>query len=194
MRYIFSIFIFIFSQQLVWAQTNDSIVVTKKSEGVIVSEFPDSVLKFRVDKPNPKRAGLYAACLPGLGQLYNKQYWKVGLVYVGAGVITGFVISNYKEYNKYRKVYVGMIDSNPETPNTYENYTVDDVKYLRDGFRQYLEYSIMAAGLGYILNILDAFISAHLKSFDMSKDISYKMRPTLNSNKQVGFALNIQLK
>ena len=87
-----------------------------------------------------------------------------------------------------------MIDSNPETPNTYENYTIDDVKYLRDGFRQYLEYSIMAAGLGYILNILDAFISAHLKSFDMSKDISYKMVPTLNSNKQIGIALNIQLK
>ena len=163
-------------------------------EAEIVPPFPDSTFHFNVKKPIPKRAGLYSACLPGLGQVYNKQYWKLGVVIAAAGVTSGFMISNYREYNKYRKIYIGMIDSNPETPNTFENYTVDDVKFLRDGFRKYLEYSVIAGSLGYILNILDAFISAHLKSFDMSKDLSFQLMPSMNQTYQASLSLKIPIK
>jgi TM2 domain-containing membrane protein YozV len=177
-----------------FSQSSDTTEVEEQTEAPALQHFPDSIFRFNVKKPIPKRAGLYSACLPGLGQLYNKQYWKAGLVYAGTAVITGFLISNYDEYNKYRKIYIGMIDSNPETPDTYLNYTVDDVKYLRDGFRKYLEYSILSAGLGYMLNILDAFISAHLKSFDMSKDISFHTTPVLNHQKQICLQVGFYIK
>ena len=177
-----------------FSQVPDSTRLPQKIEAPILLPFPDSMFTFNVTKPIPKRAGLYSACLPGLGQLYNKQYWKAGLVYVGAAVVTGFTVKNYQDYNKYRKIYIGMIDSNPETPNTYNNYTVDDVKFLRDGFRKYLEYSILSAGLGYMINILDAFISAHLTCFDMNKDISFHTMPVLNNNNQLGLQISFCIK
>ncbi len=177
-----------------FSQVSDSTRSEQKTEPPVLQHFPDSIFKFNVTKPIPKRAGLYSACLPGLGQLYNKQYWKAGLVYVGAAVVTGFTVKNYRDYNKYRKIYIGMIDSNPETPDTYNNYTVDDVKFLRDGFRKYLEYSILSAGLGYMINILDAFISAHLKGFDMNKDIGLRAMPVLNNKNQVGLQIGFCIK
>jgi len=175
-------------------QAKDSLQVMKANDTILVKSFPDSLFRFNVKTPNPKRSGLYSACFPGLGQIYNKQYWKAGVVYAGGAVIGGFIISNYSNYNKYRKAYVGMIDNDPETPNTVENYTVDDVKFLRDGFRRYLEYSIIAATLGYTLNILDAFIAGHLRTFDMSKDISFKARPFITPQKQTGLKVSFCLK
>lgn len=168
--------LFFIPQSGLFAQETDS---TAASEVAVEPRgaFPDSVLRFNVKRPSPKRAGLYSACLPGLGQLYNRQYLKVGVVYAGAAVIGGFLVTNYKDYTKYRKIYIGMIDSNPNTPDTYQNLTPDDVKYIRDGTRRYLEYSVIAAVAGYMMNILDAFISAHLRTFDISKDISF--RPTI---------------
>jgi hypothetical protein len=175
------------------AQQKDS-VKTVAEPGPSQIAFPDSIFRFNVHHPIPKRAGLYSACLPGLGQLYNKQYWKVGLVYAGSAVLTGFLISNYNQYNKYRKIYIGMIDNDPSTPDTYPNRTVDDILYLRNAYRKDFEYSIISASLAYILNILDAFISAHLKSFDMSNDISYHAVPWINSQKQIGLQLSFALK
>ena len=176
-RFLFFGFFLHSPQSFLFAQVTDSASI---AEPVVIAKtvYPDSVLRFNVKRPSPKRAGLYSACIPGLGQLYNKQYWKAGVVYAGAAVIGGFVVSNYQEYTKYRKIYIGMIDSNPNTANTYENLSSEDVKYLRDGFRRYLEYSVIAAVAGYMMNILDAYISAHLKTFDMSKDIS--LRPSSN--------------
>lgn len=180
-------------QSALFAQVTDSM---SNPEPVVVTKtvYPDSVLRFNVKRPSPKRAGLYSACIPGLGQLYNKQYWKAGVVYAGAAVIGGFVVSNYQEYTKYRKIYIGMIDSNPNTPNTFENLTSEDVKYLRDGFRRYLEYSVIASVAGYIMNILDAFISGHLRTFDMSKDISFKVQPMSqypqSPGVQIGFCVH----
>lgn len=175
------------------AQETDTSGVAAPAPATIATPFPDSVFKFNVRKPNPKRAGLYSACVPGLGQLYNKQYWKVGLVYVGGAVISGFLISNYRDYTNYRKIYIGMIDNNPATPDTYKNYTAADVKYIRDGLQRYLQYSVLAAAAGYVMNILDAFISAHLKSFDMSKDISLHVLPYYNHQKQTGLTLSFCL-
>ena len=159
-------------QENCWSQ--DTTVNKAINNTALSTDTSKIIFADTVKRHNPRLATRYSAMLPGLGQAYNKQYWKAGLVYVGAAVVTGFTVKNYQDYNKYRKIYIGMIDSNPETPNTYNNYTVDDVKFLRDGFRKYLEYSILSAGLGYMINILDAFISAHLTCFDMNKDIMIK--------------------
>ncbi|MBK7763389.1 MAG: hypothetical protein IPI46_08440 [Bacteroidetes bacterium] len=164
------------------------------NETKVLETFPDSIFTFNTRNPIPKRAGLYSACVPGLGQIYNKQYWKTGLIFAGSAVVTGFIISNYRQYTKYNKAYIGMIDNNPNTPDTFEDYTVDDVNLIRKGYRQYLEYSVLAATAGYMLNILDAFIAAHLKSFDMSKDISFQTRPMFNREKQIGLCLALTIK
>lgn len=156
--------------------------------------FPDSIFKFNTKISIPKRAGLYSAILPGLGQIYNKQYWKTGLVAVAAGTVTYFIIDNRKNYQKYQEAYISRIDNNPATTDTYYQYSINDIDILRRGFRKYYEYSIISGTLCYLVNILDAFTSSHLKTFDMSKNISMKAIPYFDTRKQVGLKVVVCLK
>lgn len=78
------------------------------------------VAAIKKTQPNPKRAGLYSAIFPGLGQLYNGQYWKVPVVYGLLGVAGYFIVSNQSKYQEYRKAYVGRLggDYSKETSST----------------------------------------------------------------------------
>jgi hypothetical protein len=157
-----------------------------------ITRISDSVYRFNTTQPIPKRAALYSALLPGLGQVYNKQYWKTGIVAATAGAITYFIVSNRQEYLKYQKDHIYRIDGNPATVTAFPQYADADIDLLRNGFRRYYEYSVIAASVCYLLNILDAFTSAHLRTFDMSKDISWKWKP-VQQNQPIGVALSFTL-
>ena len=180
-----------FSVPLFAHQKDSTIKKTIIKEKVV---FPDSIFKFNTKISIPKRAGLYSAILPGLGQIYNKQYWKTGLVAVAAGTVTYFIIDNRKNYQKYQEVYISRIDNNPATTDTFYQYSINDIDILRRGFRKYYEYSIISGTVCYLVNILDAFTSSHLKTFDMSKNISMKATPFYNLQKQMGLKIVICLK
>lgn len=154
----------------------------------------DSIFKFNVKVPVAKRAGLYSALLPGLGQVYNKQYWKLGIVVAAAGAVTGFMIFNTKQYNIYQKAYLGRIDNDPTTTDTFVNYQLGDIDLLRKTYRKYVEYTVIAGTVCYLVNILDAFTSAHLKTFDMSKNISMKASPYFDNRNQFGLRISIAKK
>jgi hypothetical protein len=188
---VLTVFLLFFSLSLFGQKKDSSITKTIVEEKVI---FPDSIFKFNTKISIPKRAGLYSAILPGLGQIYNKQYWKTGLVAVAAGTVTYFIIDNRKNYQKYQEAYISRIDNNPATSDTFYNYSINDIDILRRGFRKYYEYSIISGTLCYLVNILDAFTSSHLKTFDMSKNISMKAAPFFNIHKQMGFKVVICLK
>jgi hypothetical protein len=167
--FIFSVFDYI----NVTAQIVDTLlpkVVIKKEVPKVI--FPDSIFQFRTKHPLPKRAGLYSALLPGLGQVYNKQYWKTGLVIVGTGVITYFMVENHTNYKRFQKAYIDRLN-NPNNKTDFPNRTAEDLKSIRDSYRQLKEYTVISAVVGYLVTILDAYTSSHLKSFDMGKDISY---------------------
>lgn len=180
-----------FSVPLFAHQKDSTIKKTITKEKVV---FPDSIFKFNTKISIPKRAGLYSAILPGLGQIYNKQYWKTGLVAVAAGTVTYFIIDNRKNYQKYQEAYISRIDNNPATTDTFYQYSINDIDILRRGFRKYYEYSIISGTVCYLVNILDAFTSSHLKTFDMSKNISMKATPFYNLQKQMGLKIVICLK
>ncbi len=180
-----------FSVPLFAHQKDSTIKKTIIKEKVV---FPDSIFKFNTKISIPKRAGLYSAILPGLGQIYNKQYWKTGLVAVAAGTVTYFIIDNRKNYQKYQEAYISRIDNNPATTDTYYQYSINDIDILRRGFRKYYEYSIISGTVCYLVNILDAFTSSHLKTFDMSKNISMRATPFYNLQKQMGVKMVVSLK
>jgi hypothetical protein len=150
----------------------------------------DTVFAFNTKNPLPKRAALYSALFPGVGQVYNKQYWKLGLVTAGVGTITYFLVDNTKFFRSMKKNYLYRIDNNPatETDSTFENYETSDLRTILDGSRKNLETTYLAGIGGYMICILDAYISAHLKSFDMSKNLSLQLKPTY-LQKQVGVAM-----
>ena len=129
-------------------------------------------------QPNPKKAGLYSAILPGMGQLYNRQYWKVGLVYAGVATSVYFLIDNNNQYRQYRKAYIGRI-INPYNPtDPYVGiWSTSDLQQLQDGYKRYLDMTMLITGVGYALQILDAVVAAHLRNFDISEDISLRFKP-----------------
>ncbi len=176
----------------VQAQLKDTLIKKKieiSSSKETTAPFPDSIFRFNAKIQSPKRAGFYSALVPGLGQIYNKQYWKAGIVYAAAGVATGFMISNVKQYQYYQKIYLGRIDADPSTSDTITIYSTDDINTLRKGYRKYTEYTAIASTVAYLVNILDAYISAHLKTFDMSKDISLRAMPIINERRQPGIKI-----
>ncbi len=157
----------------------------------------DSNKKIVVKKkfqPVPKRAGLFSALLPGLGQLYNRQYWKIPVIYAGLGVAGYFIVTNQNSYQEYRKAYIGRLtgDLSNETANTLL-YSSDQLKTLQDGFKRYLDITVLITGVGYTLQILDAVVFAHLKNFDISEDISMKMQPMALPNGGTGLGLVFNL-
>ena len=144
---------------------------------------------------SPRKAAFYSAVLPGLGQIYNREYWKVPLVYAALGVSTGVFIFNMDKFKEYRNAYRTRIANrnNPDFVDPYLKYDDSDLKYLRDGYRQYVDYSVLVFIAAYALNIVDATVFAHLRQFDISDDLSIRISPTLLNNRTPGIGLRVTM-
>ncbi len=132
----------------------------------------------------PQRATLYSAMLPGLGQAYNGDYWKIPIVY-GALAFTGYLIDfNNTQYQRYRTAYNIVTGDDPDAMDEFNRrYSADKLKYYRDQYRRSRDYAIFFTALVYALNIIDANVFAYLKDFDVSDNLSFRMQPAvLNFN------------
>ncbi len=160
---------------------------------------------------SPHRAGIYSAVLPGLGQIYNRKYWKLPIVY-GAGATAGYLIYyNATIYSKLNKAYQYRKDNDPQT--SLETFTLqringkqeinlsmfgdDEILTLKNTYRRDLDLSVIFAAAVYGLNILDAIVDAHLYSFNVNDDLSLQINPAvllMANNFQPGFSLNLKLR
>lgn len=150
--------------------------------------IPDSILNKQPFQPNPKKAGLYSAILPGLGQLYNRQYWKIPVIYAGLAVAGYFFNDNLQHYQDYRKAYIGRINNPYPTDKYVGKYTVDQLNQLQNDYNKFLNLTVLFTGVGYSLQVLEAITGAHLKNFDVSRDISLHVQPVAYP-KAVGMGL-----
>lgn len=160
-----------------------------------VVSVEDSLLLGYKSIHSPRKAAFYSAVLPGLGQAYNRQYWKIPLVYAALGISTGFFIGNMDLFTKYRNAYRVRVAnaSNPDYVDQYPQYRDADLKYLRDAYRQYVDYSVLVFVAAYALNIVDATVFGHLRQFDMSDDLSIRIFPKVIDNRAIGVGVNISL-
>jgi hypothetical protein len=143
---------------------------------------------------SPRKAAFYSAVLPGLGQAYNRQYWKMPLVYAALGITTGTFIINMDNYRTFRNAYRIRMDGNADTVDDYVGlYSDNGLKFLRDAYREYVDYSVLVFVLAYGLNIVDATVFAHLKDFNMSDDLSMKIVPTVINNQALGLSLRFSI-
>ncbi len=139
---------------------------------------------------SPRKAGFYSAVLPGLGQAYNRQYWKMPLMYAGIGTATGVFLFNFKQYIIYRDAYRLMLQGKPTGIRIIDQnyYQPADVKFVRDAYRQYVDYSALGFLGVYLYNVIDAVVFAHLYKFDMSNDLGFRFGPVLHpENAYTGF-------
>ncbi|SHJ65538.1 hypothetical protein SAMN05444280_12549 [Tangfeifania diversioriginum] len=157
---------------------------------------------------SPKKAAIYSAVLPGLGQAYNKKYWKIPLVYIGFGTIGYFIKWNNDNYQFNKMAYNHLIDDNPETNRFQE---IDAIKYydldnpthfnnFRDGlikrqdyYRRNRDLLVISMVAFYGINIIDASVDAHLFNFDISDDLTFNWEPSmLNINDNLVYCFNFK--
>lgn len=129
------------------------------------------------------RATVYSAILPGLGQAYNKKYWKIPIVYAGFGVTTYFVIVNTSEFKEFREAYRYV--ANEETyPIDNEYVGKYNLQQLEDGmnlYRRNRDLSYILTAVWYGLQILDANVDAHFFDYDISDDLTLQWEPYIQA-------------
>ena len=135
-------------------------------------------------KYNPKKAMLRSAIIPGWGQAYNKKYWKIPIIYGALGTTAGIFFYNRTNYKLLRQAVVLLSDNDPNNDTLvaakYQGYTLEVVRTNRNLFRQNIDYSVLFFLVFWGLNVVDATVDAHLKAFDVSPDITLKIRPGFN--------------
>ncbi len=138
-----------------------------------------------------------SACLPGLGQIYNHKYWKAPVIYAALGGLGYWGVTNQKKYRYYSDNlrYANDDDLNTTNATLYNN---DQLIAQKRYYRKFRDMSIMLGALVYAINIIDANVDAHLRTFDVSDDLSLQLKPYSNfdyNNKlQAGLSLKLKFK
>jgi hypothetical protein len=187
-------FIFVFAG--FWVNAQEPVVVIT-SDSVVKATPKDSLVSIK-KKHNPGKAALRSALVPGLGQIYNKKYWKLPIVY-GALGFTGYVfVDNLKWYNRCQYAY-GVINDPMATQSQkdqvhpqLQTLNADRLAFYRNQFRANLDLSALWFLIFWGLNVADAAVDAHLMEFDVSDDLSLQLKPvTSGSYAGIGLVLNI---
>jgi hypothetical protein len=134
---------------------------------------------------SPRRAAIRSAIIPGWGQAYNKKYWKIPIVYAALGTSAYFFFDNRQWYKRLKyATKVAFEHKVSEYDKVYyklrpfvENGQTSFLQNQRNAFRSYIDYSVVAFILLWGLNVVDATVDAHLKSFDVSPDLSFQIKP-----------------
>lgn len=149
-------------------------------------------------KHSPTLATLMSVAIPGAGQVYNKKYWKVPIIYAGMGTSIYFALSNHKSYKQYKDAYLTRLDEDETTVDEFDGLLTDEnLKTNMDAYRRNRDYSYIIAGLFYVMNIVDAAVDAHLFTFPVNDNLTLNFEPSiqLTQNNQIsnGFRLVIKL-
>lgn len=193
------------SLSVVKAQVADSLDAANR-KGVKEIEEPESIvvktdsippaqdLNKKIFIPNPTKATWLAVVFPGGGQIYNRKYWKLPIIYGGFAGCAYALSWNGKMYKDYSQAYLDIMDSNPNTksyedllpPNARynEEQLKNTIKKRKDMFRRYRDLSIFAFIGVYLISIIDAYVDAELSNFDITPDLSMKVEPTVINNNQ----------
>jgi len=174
-----------------------------------------------MESHSPRKATLYSAVVPGMGQIYNKKYWKAPVIYAGFGVLVYFVLFNSTHHNDFKNGLLDFTDTIPGTdsylnlisdkldPSTFdpilhpETYTHSSAVWfegqLKNGmsyYRRNRDLSYIGIGLWYILNVIDATVDAHLFDYDIGEDLSLHIEPRIRrspySYETIGLTVRFQ--
>ncbi len=211
---VISLFFFLFvifamaQEEKVNNKELDSLQTNLKKEGIVIQ---DSLLKKRkpINPLAPSKAAFFSAVLPGLGQIYNKRYWKVPVVYAVIGTGVYAYVYNDDLYDRFRTAFkrrqAGFNDDefwDLRTPDdgmipAMPDLDLDDLENQQERFQRDRDLALLVTIAMYVLNIVDANVDAHLKQFNVDEDLSFNMQPYLDvdpitNNPNYGIAFTIK--
>ena len=136
----------------------------------------DGVASYKSNKsPDPGRATLYSALLPGLGQIYNGEYFKVPIYWGCLLGATHFLLNNNMNYKRFKRIH----NEATTDPNYTGTISGETAKWYRDEYRRYRDYSIVATALFYLIQVIDANVFAYMHDFEVSDEISMNLEPAV---------------
>lgn len=176
-------------------------VLVESADSLVTGSDKDRKKEAQQRVISPVKATMMAAALPGLGQVYNRKYWKIPLVYAGFGALGYSIVRNTQNFDAYLEAYQDISDNVPET-NSYEqftpafdpgeidpalgadNYNPQTHSWVKDQmlnaisyYRRYRDLSYIGVGLWYILSILEAHVDAVMSDYDISPDLKLSIDP-----------------
>ncbi len=177
--------------------TSDSVkVISDIQDSLVVAtkEAIEVVIDTLENRPNT--AALYSAALPGLGQAYNKKYWKIPIIYGGGMVIGYFLNYNHQLYKQYRDGLIALIDQDDRTQPFDPRLDEKDYQRAVDYWRRNRDLLMIGVVFLYVMNIVDAHVDAHLELFTIEDDISLNLEPSFDQTAMHTsiFGLSLKLK
>lgn len=190
---------------------SNEIVNIKKTKKIALKKETDTIPTF---KPDPVRVVWMGAIIPGMGQIMNRRYWKLPIVYAGFAGCAYAISLNATRYEKYKLAYRDITDTNDDS-NSYLNllpsgYSLDNypggkaglennLKSFYEQYRRNRDLSIILSIGYYAITLVEAYVDAQLFDFDISTDLSMHIRPALMQNaygktNTAGLQLSLQLK
>lgn len=166
----------------------DTAMLSMKSDSVM-QQSPVKQKKRWI--PDSNKSVWMAMVLPGAGQIYNRKYWKLPIIYGGFVGCAYALTWNTKMYNDYSQAYIDIMSDNPANDSykdfipsyidieSNKEYYQNLFKNAKDGYRRQRDLSIFAFIGVYLLSVIDAYVDAELSDFDISKDLSMKLEPTV---------------
>lgn len=168
------------------AQQQENLIVESQDTVTII---PDSVFQ----KHSPRKAVMYSLICPGLGQVYNKKYWKIPFIYGAGGAFLYYINYNQTKYKKFRNAIYNEIDTQQRVVIDGYPYEYDDLDIVRDYYRRYRDLSIAGLAAIYLLSAIDAMVDAHFFYYDLSDNLSMRIQPAVEnpgSFASLGFKIN----
>lgn len=199
MKRLFFLFILIsghaFGQITPPSAINDS---TRNDDPIIVDsekEVNIEEIETYADKFVPRKASLYSAIIPGGGQIYNKKYWKLPIVYGGLIALGSTANFYHSQYDLYRGQLFDLLQYGTTPPS---GATEAQLRSAIDGARRDRDFYMIVTGVFYLLQILDAHIDAHLKEFDLNPELKVSVDPMIERNQfaksQFNTGISLKLK
>lgn len=167
-------------------RVNCQVIRDSAGRRIEVGTTSDSKIDSVLNTHSPRKAAIRSAIIPGWGQAYNKKYWKIPIVYAALGTSAYIFYYNLTWYNRCRYAYTVAVTNDVAN---YDNVYIklqpfvknpngeETLRIYRNDYRRYVDYSAVAFILLWGLNVVDATVDAHLKSFDVSPDLSFQIKP-----------------
>ena len=175
----------------------DSAAVAQEQDTVLIKSF--------AKRFNPRKALLFSAVLPGMGQAYNNKYWKLPIVY--GGFIGGIIMIDFQQqrYLKYKGELFDLLNEGatpvttpggptPTAVVSPSGFTQDQLRTIVNKSRRERDYYSILTGLWYILQMVDAHVDAHLKEFELNPQLHVKVEPMVESDQLIGRNSGVSLK
>ena len=172
-----------------WAQIKGDSAVAPIDSAISGGNRPVETIQSYAKRFDPRKALLFAAVLPGSGQVYNKKYWKLPLVYGGFGLLINAVSFYQKAYVKYKGEL--FITINGGTPPS--GLGTDQLRSIVDQARRQRDFFLVLNGLMYMLQMVDAHVDAHLKEFDLNPKLQAHFEPQMIQNSMMGRSAGVAL-